>query len=289
MHSIEITFLLLCYILTLIIGQDANANIPAELLATALNHVRSSNQSDINTETTIQSLLGGDVHTLYKVAKDMNSSGDVMNSIQIWHNLADGDAHHIQSMVSLGFAYSEQDKKQSVKYFVQAGEDGPHQASLFNAGRMFVEMNDLAPGLAYIRKSATFGNSNDDVRRSSPKLTQQFTKAYHDLSRMAQDAAKEMGLQGISDIFMYANIDDFPKDGSKEATLWDLTLQSLQEYFEMKEQQPQQQKDMQLKLENAKEDLIELQKSKGMSDLQEVLLSKLMAHLSGMMTMMDEL
>lgn len=284
MHSIQTIFLLLYCILQFfcVVGQDGNAKIPAELLANALNHVFNSGQADA--ESTIQSLRGGDVDTLYQVAKDMNASGDILNSLQIWHHLADGDAHHLPAMISLGFAYSEQDKDKALKYFVQAGEDGPHQPSLFNAGRILVEMNQLPPGLAYVRAAATFGE--DESNGEQPKQNK-YLQAYIDLSRMMKEAAREMSLQDITEIFMYASINDFPVEGTKEDAIYDSAMQELQEYFEMKneeeQQTPERQRKLVLKLKQAKEDLLKLQKMKGMSDLQEELLSRMVAYIVEMM------
>jgi len=274
MRSIQITLLLALYLVALVVGQAENAKIPAELLAKALNHA-SQSDDDLDAETTIRSLRYGDINTLYKVATSMNKAGDRINSVLIWHKLADGDVHHIMSMVSLGFTYSEEDKQQAIKYFVQAGEDGPHQSSLYNAGRLFVETNDYMRGLAYIRAAATFERDNYN-KNAGTQMTQTATEAYHDLSRMM--LAVDMKLQDIVHVFPYASIDGFPKEGSKEDKLWVHAMQKLEEYA-MTKKQPA--------MQMARKDLYKLQNSKGLSKLQDYLLRGVLAQTLDMIT--DEL
>ena len=273
MRSIQIALVLALYLVALVVGQAENTKIPAELLAKALNHASQSDELDAEIETTIRSLRYGDINTLYKVAKSMNKAGDGINSVLIWHKLADGDAHHILSMVSLGFTYSEEDKQQAIKYFVQAGEDGPHQSSLYNAGRLFVETNDYMRGLAYIRAAATFETNNKNAKM---QMTQTATEAYHELSRMMM--AVDMMLQDIVDVFPYASIDGFPKEGSKEDKLWVHAMQKLEEYA-MTKKQPA--------MQMARKDLSKLQNSKGLSKFQDYLLRGVLGQTLEMIT--DEL
>lgn len=72
-----------------------------------------------------------------------------------------------------------------MRYFVQAGEDGPHQAALYDAGRLFVELKKPDRALAYLRSSANFGNDGEDVDTDGdgdPKMTAMATEAYGKLS-----------------------------------------------------------------------------------------------------------
>jgi hypothetical protein len=264
LHVVQLTTLLLiCYIGTQVAGQADNVKIPAELLATALNHV--SHSSKLDAAATIQSLNLGDIDTIYEVAKDMNEAGDLINSVLIWHILADGNAHHILSMVSLGFSYSEQDKQQAIKYFVQAGEDGPHQSSLYNAGRMFVENNLYVQGLAYIRAAATLGDDKMLAEYTKSQMTATATKAYQHISRMM--LAENLSVESMVNIFPYASIDGFPQEGSKEDMLWNRAMQKLEEYANTEKLEA-----MQL----ARKDISRVQDSKELSQLQEKLLSKLL-------------
>lgn len=239
--------------------QADNPKIPAELLAKALNHIIQTKEP--NTEHIIESLRFGDIETLYQVARSMNDAGDTQTSVEIWHALADGDASHIMSMVSLGFTYSVADKQQALKYFVQAGEDGPHQSSLYNAGLIFIETNDYPSGMAYIRAAATFEGEG-----GSDKMSQMAVNAYQKLSSMMKSV--KMSLQNISDTFPCANIDGFPKEGSAEYKLWDNAMRNLEDYN--KSQNPKH-------MIAARKDLSKLQNQKGISDLQGHFLDLLLA------------
>lgn len=274
MSLIHITLLFTCVIVSFVAGQAENAKIPAELIAKALNHVSQSGKLDA--EATIQSIRGGDIDALYAVAKAMNEDGDLINSVLIWHNLADGNAHHILSMVSLGFTYSEQDKQQAVKYFVQAGEDGPHQASLYNAGRTYIESHMYVQGLAYLRAAATLGDQQMFAEYTEPHMTQVATEAYQSVSR--NFLAQDLNAEDMIHIFPFASIDDFPQEGSKEDKLWNRAIQKLNEYAETGKLET---------IQTARKDLSRVQDSKGLSKLQKSLISGLLAQTLEMI--LDEL
>jgi tetratricopeptide (TPR) repeat protein len=239
------------------ICQADNPQIPAELVAKAMNHVVQS--GDPNAQATIQSLREGSIETLYSVAKSMTDAGDIA-SIEIWHQLADGEAHHIMSMVSLGFAYYEKDKQKAVKYFVQAGEDGPHQASLYDAGFLFIQLGDYPRALAYIRESAIFNGKGQ-----SDEMTNKATEAYFKFSRMMK--ALKMSVQLMTNIFPYASIDGFPKEGSSEDKLWVNAMKNLQDYNESKTTKS---------MESARRSLSKLKKRDGLSDLQTHFIEKIL-------------
>lgn len=258
--SIRTILFLLVYLAIIGICHGAdNPKIPADLVAKAMNHVAQSNDPDA--PSTLQSLQEGSIDTLYKVAKSMNDDGDVITSVEIWHHLADGEAHHIMSMVSLGFAYYENDKQKSVKYFVQAGEDGPHQASLYDAGFLFIQLGDYPRALAYIRESAIFngkGQSND--------MTEKATKSYYKFSRMMK--ALNMSVKLMSDIFPYASIDGFPKEGSSEEKLWVNAMKNMEDFNANKTKKS---------MESARKGLLKLLKKEGLSDLQKHFIEQILS------------
>lgn len=208
----------------------ANARVPAELVAKALNHVATASYASPDTaESIISSIQAGNVDQLYQVAKAMNSSPSSedtkLASIQIFHALADGPSHHTLSMVQLGHTYSEADKSQALKYFVQAGEDGPHQASLYNAGRLFLEVEEPLEydrALAYIRAAATLADDKGTAMYAKPQMTDTATKAYNDLSKALISSVQAGGLtfEQMMNLFSYASIDNNPKPGSKGDKLW---------------------------------------------------------------------
>lgn len=162
--------------------------------------------------------------TLYGVAQAMNKQGDRLTSTQIWHALADDEQHpHLLSQVALGFAYAEHDKPQAVRYFVDAGEAGPHQAALYNAGRLLLEFsNDWTRALAYLRAAATLTGGD-----AKPALTATAEQAYQTLSEQIMTLSA-LSLQQAADMFLYANLDDYPNPKSKTEKLWAKGMQALQ-------------------------------------------------------------
>ena len=333
MHSLMtmIIFLFVCIFLITInetVGQETegNAKVPAELLANALNFVMNSELVDaddnVDVETIIQSLRNGDVHTLHEVAKAMQSSGDAANSIPIYHALADGEASHIPSMISLGFTYAnaisslEKDananadadaaeannadidkfRSEAIKYFTQAGEEGQHQASLYNAGRLFIQGNELAPGMAYIQAAVRVGvNFQSESERGGPggaiseqqkreqdQQTAKFADAYLDLSSMMLNANADgqLGMQDVIDIFPYGNINGFPEEGGKEDQLWDEAMEHMQAFFDGMNSGDTSTTDTGTDgtnyLQLARKNLSMLQVSDGLSELQRGLISRIM-------------
>jgi len=237
--SSYLSFLVVCTVLLSPIsvlgkGKDdegsANAQVPAELVAKALNHViNTSHASPDTAESIISSVQSGDVDMLYNVANVMNrqpaSDDDKLASIQIFHALADGPSHHILSMVELGHTYSKEDKFEAIRYFAQAGEDGPHQASLYNAGRLFLEIEpvDHVRALGYIRTAATLADDKGTAMYAKPQMTETATKAYHDLSTalVASVQAGGLAFEQMMNLFPYASISNYPKPSSKGDKLWD--------------------------------------------------------------------
>jgi len=124
-------------------------------------------------------LRNGEVEALNEVAKSMNDSVDRLSSVLVWHALADdgsqGDDYeaydeaegydyhcHIPSALALGFSYDEADMARSLHYFLMAtSKKGmPHQAGMYNAGRLYLELDDPRGALAYIRACATLDQTH---------------------------------------------------------------------------------------------------------------------------------
>ena len=258
----------------------ANVKVPAELVTKALNHVATSHVSPDTAESIISSIQAGNVDQLYLAAKSMNaspSSEDTkLASIQIFHALADGSSHHILSMVQLGHTYSEADKSQALKYFVQAGEDGPHQASLYNAGRLFLETEPVEydRALGYIRAAATLADDKATAMYAKPQMTETATTAYHDLSKALIASVQAGGLtfEQMMNIF-YASIESNPKPGSKGDKLWNGAMEKIVKFFNQGEDEV----DISV-LESVRNDLTKLQEvgKKELSALQMELIAAIM-------------
>jgi hypothetical protein len=110
--------------------------VPIHALQKAIQYVTQTVSDGKERLRILQDLDKGNVHTLYTLAKELNQNDnpdDTITSMELWHALADtGD--HILSQVALGFAYAENDPSRAIVYFVEAGENGPHQSALYNAG-----------------------------------------------------------------------------------------------------------------------------------------------------------
>jgi tetratricopeptide (TPR) repeat protein len=195
-------------------------DVPFDLLQKAAGFVQGN--AHLFDDTTLQQLQQRDIHTLYKVAKSMNKQ-DPLTSVKIWHSLADSE--HVLSQVALGFAYAESDRPLAIAYFVQAGENGPHQAALYNAGRLLAEQHDYTKALAYTRAAATLANTNPTF--ATLQLTNTSQEAYEALSKQIM-TIPNLSLQDVADMFLYANISDFPAPNSKQEKVWRKAMQSLQ-------------------------------------------------------------
>lgn len=180
----------------------------------------------------------------------MNDSGDKISSVLIWHVLADdgsqGDDYekydgeegydyegHIPSALALGFSYYDVDKPRSLHYFLMAtSADGrPHQAAMYNAGRLFIEMNDPSSALAYIRSCATLDRWHPSFAK--PQLSITCKQAYETLSAEIVKQHTDMGLQEAVECFVYASFDDFPLPNTNEFQAFDGAMKNLQKYAEI--------------------------------------------------------
>ena len=230
--------------------EESSLEVPIDVLQKAMRFVKQHNYEDGDGNNALQVvtlLESGDIHTLYKVAQTMNgreNKEDRLASIEIWHFLAsyvdgDGDGDgggHVLSQVALGFAYSENDKATAVAYFVQAGEAGPHQAALFNAGRLLAdpEIEDYVKALAYFRAAYSLGETHPNY--STTHLTETSKVAYERLSehlvtlvdQSVSSKGSMLSIQWVADMFLNADLNDFPPDKSKEEKIWARAMRSLQ-------------------------------------------------------------
>lgn len=208
--------------------------IDPELYNKAVNHARSLPSSE--GQPLLQQLMEGDIDALYSIAQSLNQHDNRLTSVKLWHALADGPASHVLSAAALGFSYSEVDKETALKYFVQAsegnGEDSrPHQPSLFNAGRLFLELNDPSSALAYIRACATCWL---EYPKFCAGLTTTCKEAYSTLSnQIISETTSPPGIQDAADMFLYSSLDDFPS--TKEFKLYDKGMLQLQKYAEQED------------------------------------------------------
>ena len=280
-------------------GSNANASaqVPAQLVAKALNYVAARSGASLDTaESIVASIQIGSVDALYDVAKEMNVNGgeDRLTSIQIFHALA--DAHHILSMVQLGHTYSVEDKQQAIKYFVQAGEDGPHQASLYNAGRLFLEIApvDYVRSMAYIRSAAVLADDKHTAMYAKPQMTETATKAYHDLSEALVSSMRDGGVLTLDErinMFPYASIRDYPPPNSRGDKLWSGAMEKLVNLIHQAKMGGDNAGDVDT-LASVRNDLTKLQEVVGKNDLsalQRELIAAIMADTLRLMQVADEL
>ena len=206
-----------------------HAKIPATLLATALNHAVQAGLG----EDLVQKVHDRNVEALYQVAKSMYANprenvdeNDRLTSVQIFHALADGDERHIMSMVQLGFAYAEEDKSKAIQYFAQAGEDGPHQPSLYNAGRLLAEQGEFPSALGYMREAIELAKAYPEY--ATDKMTETAKAGFNSLSIQLQEV--ELRLEEMVHMFPYSDLNGFPETESDADKLWHEAM-SMLEYF----------------------------------------------------------
>ena len=226
---------------------ETPTQIDPELFAKAITHAKtmsittdpSHKQHMKQHQQLLDELQSGSIEALYTVAQSLNKRGagdDRVISVQLWHALADGPAAHVPSAVALGFSYAEVDKELALKYFVQATEGkedgGPHQAAAFNAGRLFLELNDAASSLAYIRACANVEQKFPAY--ATPQLTKTCKDAYETLSQqIRKETTSPPGIEDAAEMFLYSSIDEFPPPNSKEFNIYQRAMEYLEMYAKM--------------------------------------------------------
>ena len=213
-----------------------------------------SNYKEGEEDDLVGRLRRHDVEALYEVAQSMNSHGDRLSSVLIWHALADDGSEgedyyeydeaegydytgHVPSAMALGFSYYEVDKPRSLRYFLMATskEGKPHQAGMYNAGRLYLELGDPSSALAYMRACATLDRTHPAYAR--PQLGMTCRRAYHELSSRLilglEEATADddgLGLEEAVECFAYADIDDFPRPDTVEFRSYHGAMRELEEY-----------------------------------------------------------
>jgi len=247
--TIVFIFALLLGILTSITHsasvEDQPALVPSGLLQKAINYVKDHNfgGKEDDSSKILKQLEARDVHTLYEVAKAMNTSKDQatrLSSIDIWDAL--GHSGHILSQVALGFAFAEADKQRAIMYFVSAGEKGPHQVALFNAGRLLAEpeIADYTKSLAYMRAAYQMETTNPEKstvhmvetsRIGYERLSEEFTDI---IQESLESAGSMLSMQTMADMFNYADLGGFPRAKTQAMRDWHDAMRALQfNEFEM--------------------------------------------------------
>lgn len=218
--------------------EDFPALVPSGLLQKAINYVQIHNYGGKEGDPAkiLLQLEARDVHTLYEVAKAMNTSkikADMLASIDIWHSL--GNSGHILSQVALGFAFAENDKPRAISYFVHAGEKGPHQVALFNAGRLLAEPDvaDYVKSLAYMRAAYQMKTSHPE--KSTVHMVETSKVGYERLSEEVRDlilesmsqAGSVLDINTIANMFEYADLNGFPRVKTQAIRDWHSCMRAM--------------------------------------------------------------
>lgn len=227
----------------------ALAHAAASILTNTVGELGEEKEKD---EGIMERLRRLDIEALYDVASSMNSHGDKLSSILIWQALAhDGSEDydyyeyeesdggydymgHVPSSMALGFSYYDVDKPRSLRYFLMAtsSKGRPHQAAMFNAGRLYLELDDPSSALAYIRSCATLDKTHPKYAR--PQLGLTCKKAYKDISveliTVLTSGTADPGLQEAVECFVYADMNDFPQPDTTELHSFHEAMRDLEAY-----------------------------------------------------------
>lgn len=170
-----------------------------------------------------------DVSSIYKVALSWyNTQGEKSSksedAIEVFHQLAD-TGKHVMSSVKLGHHYVEiGNESLAIKYFVQAGEEGPHHQSLYNAGKLFAEQGSWVEALAYLQAAALLSKSypQEYISKETIDVAQ---KAFEIICRRV--SKEKLTIQSTADIFIYGSLTELPDEAQE---LWKQAVQGLMKY-----------------------------------------------------------
>lgn len=174
--------------------------------------VNVSAQPTVAIDTLLQDAVqenGGkaDSSSIYKVAIQWYNNNSLDRAVPLLHHLADV-GNHVLSAVKLGHHFTTEahfDRPLAIKYFVSAGEEGPHHTSLYNAGRLMIEEGDLVGSLAYLRAAAVLSKSYP-ADFISDETTVSALQAYNILSH--QISQHELTMVQLADVFIYGSLVD---------------------------------------------------------------------------------
>jgi Aspartyl/Asparaginyl beta-hydroxylase len=189
-------------------------------------------------DTVISLLESKDIRTIHQVAKHMikneknnkqQSPGAVtLLGVEILHALADDEtAPHVPSLLSLGFYYAKQQKliRKAVRYFELAGNLGPHQAALYNAGRLHSDLKEYVHAMAYIREAARFPETHPLLAQDEA-LTETCREAYQLLCQ--QLLLSRHALFVTADLFFYGNLHHDLT--SKQQVWWKTAIEAMSKF-----------------------------------------------------------
>jgi tetratricopeptide (TPR) repeat protein len=184
--------------------------LDAELIKEATQYAQDLlNRMGATNPELIAKIKAGEAESLYATAKHMVEDRDgappPVAALTILHTLADGSSSssrspHVKSQFVLATAYynlGEKDK--AIRYFEKAGEGGPHQAALYNAGRIHAEQERWVPAIAYIRESAILGETHPEL--VNEERTQADMQAFVTISEKI--TRFDLSIEQSGDIFMF--------------------------------------------------------------------------------------
>lgn len=202
-------------------GGDKGAigSLDAELVNALIASAESKHGQPLSPEIR-EAALGGQANALFQVAK---AGSDKVSAVKLYHQLA--SHQHVGSQVQLGmYYYGQGDTTTALKFFVEAGENGPHQASLYNAGKIYAETKQWVPALAYVRACATFQSEGE----TPSKTTETCVEAFDMIAKKVSEI-DSLSVEETADIFMYGSLDEsFP--GETEAQYWVNAIMALQKF-----------------------------------------------------------
>lgn len=192
-----------------------------------------------------------DTLQLFEVAKTWQQTNNP-DAWTLYHYLAD-HLNHVPSMARLGFHYPETDDR-ALLYFQRAGDEGPHHASLYNAGRILAQRHDWVPALFYLKAAATLASSYPDYEQES--ITKIATEAHETVSQQVPD---DVTFIEMADVFMFGSLADLTKPVDD---LWRSAITSLVQYSENQDTSAKRQaiSDLNLLLKSYSEEMTPLQR-----------------------------
>jgi hypothetical protein len=101
-------------------------------------------------------------------------------------------------------------------------------------GRLLAEQQDFVKSLAYLRAAHNLATSHSNY--VTDHVTETSRYAYERLSDQLVGVVQQslssngslLSIQQVADMFVYANLDDFPLPSSKEEKLWQSAMEALQ-------------------------------------------------------------
>lgn len=168
---------------------------------------------------------------LHKVARGWIDEGtNVKEGWELMQYLAD-ERSYVPSLARMGHKMSDDDKKkEALEYFQAAAVNGPHHASLMNAGRLLVEGADAKGTPDYVG-SLNFLRSAAMLHETHPKYAQKDLTA---LSKQSYDYVSEeaagaaLTLEEAIDVFIFGSLTELSEEVIKAWTEAAIALAALE-------------------------------------------------------------